>query len=108
MKAERLARLQRLLERQQRAFTERCVGRTLPVLFEKAGRRAGQLDRPLALPAVGARGGPADLLGQIVPVEISAFGPNSLAGVIRPAVTALVTLSLRPAWLDVRAGGALC
>ena len=43
VKAERLARLQALLELQQRAFAERCVGRTLPVLFEKAGRRPGQL-----------------------------------------------------------------
>jgi tRNA-2-methylthio-N6-dimethylallyladenosine synthase len=84
VKTERLARLQRLIELQQRAFAERCVGRTLPVLFEKAGRRPGQLiGRSPYLQSVHAEA-PADMLGQIVPVEISSFGPNSLAGVICP------------------------
>ena len=84
MKTDRLARLQRLIERQQRAFAERCVGRTLPVLFEKAGRRPGQLiGRSPYLQSVHAEASP-DMLGHIVPVEISGFGPNSLAGVIRP------------------------
>jgi tRNA-2-methylthio-N6-dimethylallyladenosine synthase len=54
------------------------------VLFEKAGRRSGQLiGRSPYLQSVHAEA-PADMLGRIVPVEISAFGPNSLAGVIRP------------------------
>ena len=83
VKADRLARLQRQIERQQRAFAERCVGRTLPVLFEKVGRRPGQLiGRSPYLQSVHAEA-PPEMLGRIVPVEISAFGPNSLAGVIR-------------------------
>jgi tRNA-2-methylthio-N6-dimethylallyladenosine synthase len=85
VKSERLARLQALLDRQQAAFNERSVGRTLPVLFEKPGRRPGQLvGRSPYLQAVYADASPA-LLGQILPVEISSFGPNSLAGVIRSA-----------------------
>ncbi len=85
VKAERLARLQELLDHQQAAFNERCVGRTLPVLFEKPGRRPGQLvGRSPYLQAVHAEARP-EHLGQILPVEISAFGPNSLAGVIRSA-----------------------
>ena len=84
VKTQRLARLQRLIERQQRAFAERCVGRTLPVLFEKAGRRPGQLiGRSPYLQSVHAEAS-SDMLGRVVPVEISGFGPNSLAGVIRP------------------------
>jgi tRNA-2-methylthio-N6-dimethylallyladenosine synthase len=84
VKADRLARLQRQIERQQAAFSARCVGRTLPVLFEKLGRRRGQLiGRSPYLQSVHAEA-PAEMLGRIVPVEISAFGPNSLAGVIRP------------------------
>ncbi len=64
VKSERLARLQRLIERQQRAFAERCVGRTLPVLFEKAGRRPGQLiGRSPYLQSVHAEA-PPDMLGQ--------------------------------------------
>ena len=85
VKAERLARLQQLLDRQQAAFNERCVGRILPVLFEKLGKRPGQLvGRSPYLQAVHAEAGP-DWLGQILPIEISSFGPNSLAGVIRSA-----------------------
>src|SRR5262249_32833755 len=42
-KAARLERLQRLLGRQQTAFNMTCVGQVLPVLFERAGRRAGQI-----------------------------------------------------------------
>jgi len=84
VKTERLARLQRLIEAQQTAFAAKCVGRTLPVLFERAGRRPGQLiGRSPYLQSVHANA-PAEMLGRIVPVEISGFGPNSLAGVIRP------------------------
>jgi tRNA-2-methylthio-N6-dimethylallyladenosine synthase len=84
VKSDRLARLQRLIERQQVAFSKHCVGRVLPVLFEKPGRRPGQLiGRSPYLQSVHANATP-DMLGHIVPVEISAFGPNSLAGVIRP------------------------
>ena len=43
VKSERLARLQELLEAQQAAFNARWVGCALPVLFEKPGRRPGQL-----------------------------------------------------------------
>jgi tRNA-2-methylthio-N6-dimethylallyladenosine synthase len=84
VKSERLARLQRQIERQQKEFAARCVGRTLPVLFEKQGRRPGQLiGRSPYLQSVHAEA-PANMLGRLVPVEISSFGPNSLAGVIRP------------------------
>ncbi|KWT67060.1 tRNA-i(6)A37 methylthiotransferase [Hyphomicrobium sulfonivorans] len=84
VKAERLARLQKLVEQQQQAFAAGCVGRTLPVLFERPGRRSGQLiGRSPYLQSVYAEA-PAEMLGRIVPVEISGFGPNSLNGVIRP------------------------
>ncbi len=85
LKSERLARLQELLERQQGAFNRACIGRTLPVLFEKPGRRPGQLvGRSPYLQAVHADVAP-ECLGQILPIEISSLGSNSLAGVIRSA-----------------------
>jgi len=66
-------------------FNGKCVGQILPVLFEKPGRRPGQLvGRSPYLQAVHAQAG-CELLGRILPVEISSFGPNSLAGVIRSA-----------------------
>jgi tRNA-2-methylthio-N6-dimethylallyladenosine synthase len=84
VKSQRLARLQELLEAQQGAFNARCVGQVLPVLFEKPGRRPGQLvGRSPYLQAVHAEAAP-EHLGRILPVEILACGPNSLAGVIRP------------------------
>ena len=84
-KAERLARLQALLDRQQTAFNTRCVGRTLQVLFEKPGRHPGQLiGRSPYLQAVHSEAAP-ECLGLVLPVGISGFGPNSLAGVIRSA-----------------------
>jgi tRNA-2-methylthio-N6-dimethylallyladenosine synthase len=83
VKVERLARLQELLEAQQAAFSAKCVGRLLPVLFERPGRHPGQLvGRSPYLQAVHAEAAP-ELVGRVLPVEISAFGPNSLAGVIR-------------------------
>ena len=85
VKTDRLLRLQKLLDRQQSAFNAHCVGQTLPVLFEKPGRRPGQLvGRSPYLQAVHAEAAP-EVLGQIRPVTISGCGTNSLAGVIRPA-----------------------
>ncbi len=43
VKVERLARLQALLDDQQRAFNAAQVGKILPVLFEKPGRNGGQI-----------------------------------------------------------------
>ena len=82
VKAERLAELQKLLNAQQRAFNQSCVGRTLPVLFEKPGRHAGQLvGRSPYLQAVHAEL-PVHRIGDIVPVRIEAVRPNSLAGAV--------------------------
>ena len=84
VKAERLDRLQALLKEQQRAFNDSCVGRVLPVLFEKPGRHAGQLvGRSPYLQSVHAEAG-SELIGRVVPVTIGAAQPNSLAGAIVP------------------------
>ncbi|MET0294656.1 MAG: tRNA (N6-isopentenyl adenosine(37)-C2)-methylthiotransferase MiaB, partial [Phenylobacterium sp.] len=80
VKEERLARLQRLIDEQQRAFNAAQAGRTLPVLFEKPGRNPGQLiGRSPYLQAVHAEA-PDRLIGQIVPVVIREAARNSLAG----------------------------
>jgi tRNA-2-methylthio-N6-dimethylallyladenosine synthase len=79
VKEERLARLQALLETQQRAFNAAAVGRVLPVLFEKPGRHPGQIiGRSPYLQAVHCEGAP-DLTGRIVPVRIVSSAMNSLA-----------------------------
>jgi tRNA-2-methylthio-N6-dimethylallyladenosine synthase len=80
VKEERLARLQALLAEQQGAFNAAQAGRTLPVLFEKAGRHPGQVvGRSPYLQAVHCEG-PASLIGTIAPVRIASAGRTSLAG----------------------------
>jgi tRNA-2-methylthio-N6-dimethylallyladenosine synthase len=83
VKAERLQRLQALLDEQQSSFATGLVGRTVPVLFERSGRKPGQLvGRSPYLQPVHAEASEA-WLGRIVPTTIVAAGPNSLAGVIK-------------------------
>ncbi len=82
VKDERLQRLQALIDEQQQAFNAAQVGRTLPVLFEKAGRHPGQLvGKSPYLQAVHVTA-PERMLGQIVPVKIDSAARNSLAGVL--------------------------
>ncbi|MFO1060159.1 MAG: tRNA (N6-isopentenyl adenosine(37)-C2)-methylthiotransferase MiaB [Dongiaceae bacterium] len=82
VKAERLDRLQALLRRQQDAFNAACVGRTLPVLFERPGRHPGQLaGRSPYLQAVHAAA-PEAAIGALLPVAIAAAEPNSLGGTV--------------------------
>ncbi|HEY9236008.1 MULTISPECIES: tRNA (N6-isopentenyl adenosine(37)-C2)-methylthiotransferase MiaB [Phenylobacterium] len=82
VKDERLARLNALLDEQQRAFNAAQAGKVLPVLFEKPGRHPGQLSgRSPYLQAVHVEG-PDRLIGQIVPVRIEVANKMSLAGVL--------------------------
>jgi tRNA-2-methylthio-N6-dimethylallyladenosine synthase len=80
---ERLHILQSLLENEARAFDAATVGRKLKVLFERQGRKPGQIaGRSPYLQAVHGDG-PEDLIGQIADVDIVSAGPNSLTGVIK-------------------------
>jgi len=81
-KIERLHRLQNVLDRQQTQFNSDCVGKVVPVLFERHGRHPGQLvGRSPYLQAVHATTDSA-ALGRIVDVAIVGAGPNSLSGVV--------------------------
>ncbi|GBE42489.1 MAG TPA: tRNA (N6-isopentenyl adenosine(37)-C2)-methylthiotransferase MiaB [Rhizobiales bacterium] len=80
IKSARLQELQALLRAQQSAFNGACAGRKMPVLFERSGRRPGQLvGRSPYLQAVHAEG-PETLIGEIIEVDIIGAGPNSLEG----------------------------
>jgi len=79
-KAARLATLFGLLEEQRLAFNRRLVGRRFDVVFEKPGRRAGQLiGRSPYMQSVYAEGD-LSLIGAMAAVEIVGVGPNSLIG----------------------------
>ena len=84
VKADRLMRLQALLDEQTARFNAATVGRTVPVLFEKAGRKPGQqVGRSPWLQPVWVETS-ANLVGQILPVMISGAGKGSLSGTLRP------------------------
>ncbi|WP_443748966.1 tRNA (N6-isopentenyl adenosine(37)-C2)-methylthiotransferase MiaB [Asticcacaulis solisilvae] len=85
---ERLQRLNALIVEQQQAFKETLVGQVLPVLFEKKGRYGRQaIGRSPYLQSVFVED--ADhLMGQIVPVRITALGNNSLQGALLAPVEA--------------------
>ena len=81
-KERRLQRLQNLLGRQQTSFNLACVGRVMPVLFERLGQRQGQIvGRSPYLQAVHAQGAHHHI-GGCLAVEILSAGPNSLSGLI--------------------------
>ncbi len=82
LKTTRLHALQALVTAQQQAFQESLVGQTVDVLFEKAGRKPGQVvGRSPYLSPVQVIG-PSSVIGSIVPVRITGAKTNSLDGVL--------------------------
>ena len=80
VKAERLARLQNLLETQRQAFNHGTVGQTLDVLVEKPGRHPGQMaGKSPYLQAVHFESD-GHRIGDVVTVRIARAGSNSLFG----------------------------
>ena len=80
VKAERLDRLQTAIFAKQRAFNVPFLGRVVPVLIERRGRRPGQwIGRSPHMQSVHVEG-PASMQGEIVPVVISSIGRVSLGG----------------------------
>lgn len=87
VKSKRLERLQSLINEQQLAFNKKTVGLTLPVLFERKGRKEGQLQG--RTPYNQAINVPANerLLGGIANITISAASSNALIGEIQMSET---------------------
>ncbi len=85
VKDARLKELQDLLNTQQLAFNQSCVGRTLSVLLDRPGRHAGQLlGRSPYMQAVHVDA-PADWLGRVADLKIVSAGGNSLGAVLTDA-----------------------
>ncbi|HIC81443.1 MAG TPA: MiaB/RimO family radical SAM methylthiotransferase, partial [Kiloniellaceae bacterium] len=84
VKTERLAALQQLLGAQATAFNRACVGKTLPVLLERPGRKAGQLVgrspymQSVHVPVSAV--GQGRLTGALLDVAIEGATANSLSG----------------------------
>jgi tRNA-2-methylthio-N6-dimethylallyladenosine synthase len=85
-KAQRLAVLLELIEDERQAFNRTKIGQRLEVLFEKPGRREGQvIGRSPYMQSVFAEG-PPSMIGQLAEVEMIAAEPHSLRGrIVSPA-----------------------
>jgi tRNA-2-methylthio-N6-dimethylallyladenosine synthase len=78
----RLALLQEALAQQQRRFNHACLGRELPVLLDRTGRKPGQMvGRTPYMQAVHVPAAES-LRGTIAMTRIVATGVNSLAGTL--------------------------
>jgi tRNA-2-methylthio-N6-dimethylallyladenosine synthase len=82
---ERLVRLQELIDRQQSAFNQAAIGRTIDVLFERSARNPGQMvGRTAYLQPAHVMATP-DVIGEVLPVRIESLERYSLLGQIVPA-----------------------
>lgn len=78
--SDRLARLQALINQQQLEYNQSSVGKTMPVLIERKGKKDGQLSgRSPYFQSVNIQGNER-LLNTIVDIKITDGYANSLAG----------------------------
>jgi tRNA-2-methylthio-N6-dimethylallyladenosine synthase len=83
-KTRRIVELQRLQAGVQQALFTEYVGRTVDVLADSSSRRRSwELSGRTSGNTVVNFAGPADTLGRVVPVTITAANPNSLKGEVR-------------------------
>ena len=80
LQSERLAALQEVLEQNQISFNQECIGRDMPVLFDRQGRKGGQLvGRTPYMQPVHVQA-PDEMFGQIAEVNLTSAHANSLGG----------------------------
>ena len=79
---ERLVRLQNLIDSQQSAFNRTALGRTIDVLFERAGRKPGPDRRPHRLSAARPCSASDAIIGQVLPVTVASLERYSLFGTL--------------------------
>lgn len=82
IKAERLSRLQELLFAQQQVFNDSAIGKTMPVLLDRKGRKEGQyLGKTPYAQSVYVEAS-ARLYGHCVDVKIEKASSSSLTGTV--------------------------
>lgn len=83
IKAERLHILQTVINEKQLKFNQSCIGKTIPVLFEKSGKFQNQvIGKTPYMQSVHITCSKRNLLNQIVDVKITNAFPASLTGEI--------------------------
>ncbi len=79
VKSRRLALFQAQINKQQEAFNQSCIGKTMEILFDRPGKYEGQLvGRSPYMQSVYITGADKSLLGSIATVTIRDAHPNSL------------------------------
>lgn len=76
----RLAKFQALINEQQAAFNKKCEGLTMPVLFDRKGKKAGQLSGRSPYSQSVYVEGNERLIGNIIDVKITGGFDRSLTG----------------------------
>lgn len=79
---ERLQKFQALINEQQATFNKSCEGKTLPVLFDRKGKKAGQISGRSPYSQSVYVEGNERLIGNIIDVKITNAFDNSLTGEI--------------------------
>jgi tRNA-2-methylthio-N6-dimethylallyladenosine synthase len=100
--AERLQRIQALIDRQWHKFNAEAVGRSMSVLFEKRGKLPGQLAGKSPYQHQVQADAPETMIGETAKVRIVRSGTNSLFGELEQPAHARGPASL----LQEAAGGA--
>ncbi|PCJ97294.1 MAG: tRNA (N6-isopentenyl adenosine(37)-C2)-methylthiotransferase MiaB [Zetaproteobacteria bacterium] len=78
--SERLQRFQALINEQQYAFNKTCEGKTMPILFDRKGKKQGQLTGRSPYSQSVYVNGNERLIGNIVDVKITEAYDNSMTG----------------------------
>ncbi|MGH1378363.1 MAG: tRNA (N6-isopentenyl adenosine(37)-C2)-methylthiotransferase MiaB [Alphaproteobacteria bacterium] len=78
--SERLQRFQALINEQQTTFNKTCEGKTMPVLFDRKGKKDGQITGRSPYSQSVYVNGNDRLIGSIVDVNITEAFDNSLTG----------------------------
>jgi tRNA-2-methylthio-N6-dimethylallyladenosine synthase len=93
---ERLVRLQKLIDSQQSAFNSAAIGTTVDVLFERAGRNAGQIvGRTAYLQPTHVMASP-EIIGQLLPVRVDSLERYSLLGELAAPMPAVALRTASP------------
>jgi tRNA-2-methylthio-N6-dimethylallyladenosine synthase len=85
---ERLVRLQKLIDSQQSAFNSAAIGTTVDVLFERAGRNAGQIVGRTAYLQPAHVMASNEIIGRVLPVRVDSLERYSLLGELAAPVPA--------------------
>lgn len=87
VKTERLQRLQEIIFNQQQAFNKKSIGLSVPVLFDRKGREAGQMHGRTPWNQAIHVNAPERIYGTIQDVRVTEGFQNSLAGEIETTET---------------------